>query len=545
MVTTNEKTISSIKKASELVGISLPLPIDLSEEPPVSVYVIGQPQLNIFGVIDAVLGGLGDLNRSLLCGYECVIRYGEREEVLLGNTEASLAEVVKSLSGFDAVRRTIDICLPDERLKTLTFHLLASDSDFDEVDWMRVKTDADYCMFVLSATALLSMSERKALRRELLPHMGNYLGIILTNDDMILSKDRPDIDSALERFFEGKTTIYRLPDSDEEKLTADLGDLTGRVSELRHARAARAEKLMLENAGRNVDLQIQILSDDSGKLDEAIQLMSDKARALSGRAESACRKMRMQYTSPLRVNAAEDMAKFYQQLRDKIHSEIAATNDASAVQQILPDYIKDQWDREAKKVSEIIAASDNQIQSGLRAFIESDIREFISEGAETGMADYVLRLTDMYVDKEFVVDGNSFRYEEAEDQSKFKRYGVIASGVGLALLSHPIIGTAVAVFGSKKIKKLEQERVLAENKQGLTNAADEMCREVYDDMGVWLENAVNTIEKNMYACIEECYQKLIAAMVQALENKKNDLTTHTSALAELNSVKSDIQSILG
>lgn len=541
MVTANEKAISSIKKASELIGVSLPLPIDLNEEPPVSIYVIGQPQLNLFGVIDAVYGGLGDLNRSILCGYECVIRYGEREEVRLGNTEVSLEEVVKSLSGFDAVRRTIEICLPDERLKALTFHLLASDSDFDEVDWMRVKTDADHCLFVLSATALLSMPERKALRRELMPHMGDHLGIILTNDDLILSKDRPDIDSALERFFEGKTTIYRFPDSDEDKLAAEIEDLTSRVSELRHARVSRAEKLMLENAGRNVDLQIQILSDDSGKLDEAIQLMSDKARALSGRSESACRKMRMQYTSPLRVNAAEDMAKFYQQLRDKLHSEIAATTDTSAVQKILPDYIKDQWDREAQKVSEIITDSDSQIQSGLREFVEKDIREFISEGAEAGMADYVLRLTDMYVDKEFVVDGDSFRYKEAEDQSKIRRYGVIASGVALALLSHPIIGTAVAVFGSKKIKKLEQERVLAENKQGLTNAADEMCREVYDDMGVWLENAVNTIEKNMYACIEECYQKLIAAMVQALENKKNDKRAYTDTLEKLNEVKKEIE----
>lgn len=544
MIEANKKVVESIKRAANLVGSGVDAPSDLSEDLPINIYLIGQPHLNMFGVLNSAFEDLIPLNRSFMHGYECLLHYGEEKKILLGDEVSSAEKVAEHLSGFDVTGKFIDIQLPDEKLKAVNFHYIASDSDYANVDWMHVKTDADYCLFFLSATALLSLADRKVLRSELMPLMNNRLGIVLANANLIFEADRSAIDSSLERFFQGKNTIYSIS-GEEGKLISDILSLPEHVTELRHERAVLTEHVMSNNAVKEIDVQIEVLSDDAEKLDDAIQLMNEKAKNLTGRQESACRRMRMQYTSPLKINASKEISEFRMAITNKLHEEINAASDISSIQNMLPNYIKDQWDKEADRISDMISKSGQDIQSGLQTFIENDIREFISEGTNVNMVDYVLRLTDIYADKEFNIGESSFNYEQVKGQSNIKRYGVLASGIALALFHHPIIGAAVAIFGSKKMKKLEEKKAIDANKQELIKAADEMCHEAYDDMMLWLDEAVSMLDDNIEGCVTESYEKLMASIVKALNNKKNNLSEYNDQLEELRSLKSELQAFAG
>ena len=546
MIAINEKEIAAIKRVTELTGTKLPIPRDLNEELPIRVTLVGQPQQNLFEILHGVFGGFDFLNRSFLHGYRATVRFGDVNRIMLGNEEVSKERIAKTLSSFESVKDPITFTLEmnNAALQGLELRIIASENDFADIEWIDFFANADYCFFTLSATALLSMAERKVLREWLKPYMGEQLGILLTNDHLILEEDRPDVDSSLERFLEGKTQVFRLPDADEERIRTTLGGLREKVAEIRKLRYDRTCRLSLCKALEEVNLQIQVLSDDAQKIDEAIELLNEKAKEISGREESTCRRLRMHFTSPLRVNATEEISTFQQKLMDKLHSEINGNESIDAMQSMIPDYIRDQWSHEADKVTDIIKSAAAEMEQELTAYITEDIREYLAEDADHNTAEYVIRLTDMYVDKEFTVDENSFHFMESFDNSKLKRYGVIASGVALVLMSHPIIGASVAFFGSRKIKKLEASRVLQENRQSLIQATDEMCREAYDDMLVWLDGMITAIENSIAACVEECYQKMMATMIKALNNKKDDRNTYSEQLAALNSMKTEIQNEL-
>src|SRR5699024_3666028 len=105
--------------------------------------------------------------------------------------------------------------------------------DYADVDWNFINKNADYVLFSLSATALLSMCERKILRTILLPNMGNELGILLTNDNMILSDDRGFIETSLTKVFgDYSSPIFRFPDVDEERLAYFLKELPQKSAKL-------------------------------------------------------------------------------------------------------------------------------------------------------------------------------------------------------------------------------------------------------------------------------------------------------------------------
>lgn len=154
----------------------------------------------------------------------------------------------------------------------------------------------------------------------------------------------------------------------------------------------------------------------------------------------------------------------------------------------------------------------------------------------------VFSVVDMYSPK--VADENMFRYQEVEDKSKLKSYGAIASGVALVLMSHPIIGIAVAVFGSKHFRKEGAKQFLESNKQALISAVEEMSREANDEAVAMLTRTFAAVEAKLAENIEESYQKMMDMMVQALNRKKQDRADYGEQLDALSVLKAEAEQIL-
>lgn len=544
------KVIDLMGRVSELTGMNFPMPAEIGAGLPVRITLIGQPQQNLFGVLNSIFGGFERLDRALMRGYRCKVLFGESEKAVIAHgdeyDETTYESLADSLCRLDRTGIPVicELTYHLETLKKFQIQVIASDNDFEEVDWEKVLIDSDYCLFTLSSTALLAMSERKALRNCLLPNIKDALGIVLTNDYLILDDDRADIDASLEKFFGGSIPCFRVSEGKEDAILRKMEELAKEVENLHELRKKRTDKILLSKAVHEVELQMEVLSSDSERLDEAIELLKEKARLLPSRKESACRRARMQYTSKMKVDAAERLSRFQRLLMEKIRDEVSKGEDVAEMQGILPPYIGDQWNGESEKVLKDIRISTEEMQRDLNKYVEKDIRNYIESGADAQTVDYVFRLTDLYASSEFCADENIFKFEEKKDDTRLKQCRVIASGIALVLISHPILGTAVAVYGSHKVKQTERKAFLETNRQSLIRASENMCVEIYDDMIAWIEGMVASIEKKLNFCIEECYQKMMDTMVQALNNRKSDQSDYADRNKALADIREEIKNAL-
>lgn len=539
-----------MNQARELTGRDFKVPEACGDELPVMITLIGQPQQNLFGILRRIFGGFEQLDRAFMRGYRCRISFGESEKVFIMHgdeqDETTYESIANSLCRLDrtGIPAVCEITLHLDILKNIQIHVVASDNDFEEIDWESLLMESDYCFFTLSATALLSMCERKVLRSYLIPNLKDALGIILINDNLILEDDRADIDALLEKFFGGGAPCFREREGNYGDVFKKLEELAGDVGNLRGLRRKRAERMLLSKAMQEVEAQTEVLSSDSERLEEAIEILREKAKALPARKESACRRARMKYTSKMKVDVAERLSKFQQSLMEKIREEVSKGKDAEEMQDILPSYIGDQWNAQAERTLKDIRISAEEMQRDLNNFVEKDIRGYIESGTDAKTADFVFRLTELYSGTGFSADENTFEYEEKKNNTRLKQYGVIASGVALVLMAHPIIGAAVAVYGSRKVKQTGEEAFLENSRQSLITASEEMCREIYDDMIVWADTVITSIEKNLTICMEECYQKMMDTMLQALNNRKEDQSDYAGKLKQLADMKEEIANMM-
>lgn len=548
MVSLFEKAQQCIQDLSSALDVNLNSPPRRDAEPPVKLLVVGQPTQNLFGVLDELVGGLESLNRMILRGYHCAILNGENGKYSIikngdriRTSEEDFAEKLSELSvSPEMIQCEIETDCP--LTQNVSLDIIASSEDYEDINWDALLRQYDYCLFTLSSTALLSMAERKVLRQHIIPNMKDCLGVLLTQDSLISDDDRVDIDALLSSFFKESVNIYRLPEIDADGVRALLGNLPSSLIELRKKREDRATAIVLKQLVKLAETRIEALGSNSNQLEEAIQMMSEKAKLLPSRQEATCRRARMQYIANIKIELNESVSAFTQALIDKLRDEIEASDDIDDLQSILPRYIADQWNTEMEHIKLRIEDVLCDMNNGMTDYIAKDIREYIQDGSNKKLSDYLLSVVDVYGTK--VTDQSKFHYQEANGDSKLKRYGAIASGVALVLMSHPVIGIAVAVFGTKFIKKEGKQKLLQDNKQALISAAVNMSREASDEATSVLSGTFASIESKLAAGIEDAYQRIMDMMAQALNLKKQDRSAHEDQIAALSKLKAEAEQLL-
>lgn len=551
----NELRIDNFLSETEMLLNKLQTGKLIQEDGKINLYIFGQQHQNLLKIIWEAfsIAPKNQMDGFFVKGCECDIKHGENTKLYQVDssekTEVDFSHMVNVLSQFDNTKRHLKFeCVTDSEIaKKFNLHVIISDNDYADVDWNSVLKDADFVFFTLTSTALLSMCERKVIRSTLLPYMENDLGVLLTNNNMILSDDQELIDSSLAKVFGNYSTpIFRFPEEDEENFAEYLSNMFGSIDELHERKTNRAKRIMLDELLKEVDLKISILSSDNAQLDDVIELLNEKLQKLPDRKESAFRRARMKYTSKLRIELAEAVSYYHQQFDDTLEKEIENNDSIEELQNILPGYVTSQWENEALILNNRVKDFTESISIEIKDYINDDITSYIEDGVSDDFASYVFGLTKMYLQKkpdsiEPSMQVQNFDFEIPKDTTKIKKYGVIASGVALVLMSHPIIGIAVAVLGSNKIAKDSEKRFVTTSKQALLDASKKMCIDYHNEMDLWIEQAIKHIEKHLESCIGDCYQNVIDLMIEAVKNKKSDFSNHDNEIKQLIQVKTKIQ----
>lgn len=544
----NSKIQLCAQKLAEELQLAIDLPTPNETNQPIRIAVIGQPAQNLFGVLSEFIEGLEPLNTMILRGYHCIIRHGDSQEYAIckdGDRLPITAEVLAAKLGeFAAITEKVEceITLENPLLKNLTLEVFASSEEFEDVNWSEMLSSTHYFLFTLSSTALLAMAERKILRQRILPYTNECLGILLTQDNLVPDEAREEIDASIDGFIKGAAKVYRLPEMDADAIRSLLDELSRRPAEMEEKRLHRASLIQLRELLEAAQTRAEVLSSDTEQLDEAIHTMSAKAKQLPGRQESACRRARMQYIAKLKLEMSEKVSSFHQQLVEKLTGEIEASEVVDDLPEILPRYVSDQWNLMMQNIKNNIEAKLAEMSDSLTVYMEKDFREFIQDGMNAKLSDYLFSVVEMYSPK--VMDESMFHYQQTGDKSKLKSYGAIASGVALVLMSHPIIGAAVAVFGSKYFRKEGAKQSIENNKRALITAVEDMSREASDEAEVMLTQTFATVEAKLAENVEEAYQKMMDMMVQALNRKKQDRANYGEQLEALNAMKQEAEQVL-
>ena len=109
------------------------------------------------------------------------------------------------------------------------------------------------------------------------------------------------------------------------------------------------------------------------------------------------------------------------------------------------------------------------------------------------------------------------------------------------MTAHPIVGTAIAIFGSHSIKQEQDAKFLSESKDALLTAAKNMTNDLYDEACRWIKDGLAQMEQNISDCIAACCQNIMDSLIAALNDKKQSGDDYAQQLGKLNDIKSRLE----
>lgn len=532
-------------KAEKLIGKQLlRFKIPAENEEPV-LTIVGEPWLNIFGIIMS-MSNEGDLfNSSFFKGYRCSVTYGEEnkyyfiaEDKRIETNAETLAEMLSAFGDNSSDMVHFEMELPLPMLKGLTIRLIASGNDFEEVSYDDVVLNSDYCFMTLSATALLSMSQRRILRKVLLPGMGEELSILVLNSNLIPEDGMEDVNHSLEVFFKGSNQIYY-----PTEYRNDLIDAVSKIKEesatLRDMRNKRIENYEINYAKNEIKKAIEEFAAEDEKLEDALELIRERAKALPSRQDSASRRCRMKYLSPAQVEYSVELSDFYKMISEKLHEEIEKGDDIQKMQNIIPGYLKNEWARKTSQIIDSIKSSTQIMESYLVDYIEKDIIEYLGNGDNADIASYIIRLSNINPDAYLKKESNQITIKKAKDYTMLKKGSSIAAGVAGLVFGYPLIGAGVVVYGLIKGGSGETLKALEKDRQSLIDAADKLCAEYYESAVEWLDSIFCSLNENMNTAIQESYSKMIDVIFSVIQARQANAEVREKNMEALKQLESD------
>lgn len=553
------KTIDALlSEVSELTQEPLKMPPLPDRAEPLDVVLIGQPQQNLFGAADKIFGGLSALDAMMFRSFYCAFAYGEETKFFVEaddmQTQTTAESLIQMLLVMDsakpAVRCKIEMNCPV--LKKIRLSIAASGYDYEDFDALEILSSHDFYLFTLTATALFSACEKKFLNEVLLPNVADATAFLVLNSNLILEKDRNDVDEKLKSFLPADAPIFFVPDADEEKISARLEVWSENLQSLRDKRQARVQKILLDKALTAVNLQIEALTLSNENLDGIVARLTSKSKELPKRQESIFRRARTAYTLKIQMDIVERLTAFNQQLIEKFRDKILQAPNVDELREVLPNQIRDLWKTETDRIQVEIYTSFQELQNDLEGMIEKNLREFLNDEATQNIDfDLAAAMTkrneavDKYARPNFFdADSAEFNPTKVAKESNLKTYGVIATGVALALMSHPIVGTALAVFGSRSVKQEQDAQFLAKSKDALIVAAKNMSNELYDEACRWIKDGLAQTDENLSACIAACCQNVMDNLLKALNDQKQIGGDCAQRLDKLNGLKQQLEAFL-
>ena len=361
-----------------------------------AVTVLGQPAHDLLGVAEVLLGCEG-LATTASHGYRVTLRYGERPGTFI-REQGKAVEVSQDLFNrmlFDSPKGSAsaldgEIVRDLPILKDRTLTLLTSSQAFEDIDLDREMMNSDYFVFTLSALSLLSMHERTALQKYLLPAMDGCLFALVLHSNLLTPDDLTDTRRCVGIAL-ANTKVYYLMGPDEKRLRRDFTALSLDQSP-RSGRCSPA-RVCLKRAETELTGYQNVLSADAETCGRALQALREKGAYLPSRQAAAIRKIREASIQSLQFQVDERMTAFNRNLCAKMQAKFGSLPDAKTSGTAIPDYLSAAWRGYLEDIGLWLEHALADAQAEMSRWVSKDFERYLSEGVGTEIAE-ILRNCD-------------------------------------------------------------------------------------------------------------------------------------------------------
>lgn len=137
---------------------------ELPDNDKINLYILGQSHQNILKIVLEAFAIVPPnyMEGFFIKGCECEFAYGEDSKLYQvehsEKKEIDFSYMANILSQFDNINHLrFEGITNSDVAKKFNLHIIISDNDYSDVEWINVLKDADFIFFTLTSTALLSM----------------------------------------------------------------------------------------------------------------------------------------------------------------------------------------------------------------------------------------------------------------------------------------------------------------------------------------------------------------------------------------------------
>lgn len=406
----------------------------------------------------------------------------------------------------------------EESLKELRLILIASAHDFDDFVWEELLPELDLCCVALSASKLLSKTERELARDRLNDKKPMYL---LTGMEQVQKADQKKILEVLHTFTkEAQTEVLDSP----EKFSGLWETWRAMLPALPEAKMARIRSVCAY-AGLKL---AQVLEEQKKLLQmdgqEVARLVGNLSRAYQDLPDRKGKTMRYshRYLEELKTSINTELVHFNAEFRQCLKEGIEEESDIRQLQEALSGFVAGSWEEFWKETCEPKLRNqadkmDQSIRDHIYHQLDSLLKQYLT-AEEYQELELILRGGYNVATSAGIYYSGVMLDQMPEERKAFFRLlpGCFFVAGGVALLSSLFLpGLALLLAGWDMRGKLS-----AEQKEQLYANGVAMSDQCLTKLQEQIENGFKTIDQDMRKTVEEHYDLVMNQLVNILERYK-------------------------
>ena len=469
------------------------------------------------------------------------IEKNEFEELFINDIEENSNKVINAEVGLNA-----------EALKTLNINIVCSKENFKDINWICELTKTDYAILVLSASALLSLCEKKLIMGSLANLLeGERAAILVNNFDRVDEVGKSEIEETMNYVFSSKGkripifyySAYSILNSMvtrecEKKeylkfFNFIMKELVSQSDKLRNISIKQTVNLCINELQMIIDETKKNLLCDKSKIEDAISMLKEKSTSFDAKKDSINRRIEMYIKGSVKIVLLEKIYEFNELVKKDIDKSIRKTDNLEKTKNYVSLYIEQVWEEFFNRQDSWLRNSIYSEVSEIYNSIQKDVIEVISD-IDTELAHLVVtHMKNKY--NEYSIDTISDMKINADNWvAVFSKYLSIG-GVALFLVNIPL---AIFTIGTSQALKFIFNNSIENNKrEKLATIVLENCDLLEEKIVVSVNEQFKILIESIKTEANEIYNRLIQIFVTSLEEQKALIDNSKHVLKYINDLE--------
>jgi hypothetical protein len=417
----------------------------------------------------------------------------------------------------------LEVQVPSEVLELCDLRVESIEGHRPPSEWREILGSADYVMFLLNASALLSDVERTFLREHLAPDVGlERVAIVITHMDLTPEEERDSIVDLVRSFlgpFQSQPAILDLslreigrqegPRTDP--LTTLVADLLERSEPIRSAALQRTLGVLLDDVERAAEEIQMVYSLEEEDVRRARQALTSQQDWLDQRTLRAQGRIEAFVDTLLKEQLLRRVEGFADALRNRLPSELEAVEDVALIRRHLPGYLQTVWTEFLRGQSIWVRGELMGEEDRINGMIEADLQELVGSIAQ---ADPGMR-------RDFETDRLTFHVFLTPRRGKHQATNV-ARGLSLhgfvMLFFLPGLGV-LSLAASQVIQRLYKRDIAQADRQALIASATAAIKDLEREIKKQAEGQFGELTEQLQKDVVAAYQDGIKQIAEVLDDR--------------------------